>query len=100
DGALLWPGYGENARVLRWIVERVNGEAAALDSAIGKLPPASALDTAGLAVDEETLARLLSVDARAWRRETELIADYLDGIGERLPGELREQHRALVGRLG
>ncbi|MGC0318495.1 phosphoenolpyruvate carboxykinase (GTP) [Kitasatospora acidiphila] len=99
-GELMWPGYAENARVLKWIVGRVNGDAAAHDTPIGKLPPVAAIDTDGLTVTDEAMAQLLAVEPESWLQEVELIAEYLDGFGDRTPPELWEQHRALVERLG
>jgi len=98
-GRFLWPGFGENARVLKWIVDRLEGRAAAVDSAIGRLPAPGSLDISGLAVTEADLAQLLSVDAQIWRNEAALIAPAYEAFGERLPMPLWLQHRALVQRL-
>ena len=98
DGRFLWPGFGENLRVLRWIIERCAGTAGAIETPIGFLPEAGAIDLAGLDVRPETLEQLLAVDPAQWRIEFESIGEYLDGYGDRLPKALRaELERAVSG---
>ena len=99
DGKFMWPGFGENSRVLKWVVERVNGEGEAVDTAIGRVPTPAALDTTGLDIDEATLAELLRVDNAAWRSEVPQIEAHYDKIGERLPAELRDELTELEKRL-
>ncbi|MFC6082341.1 phosphoenolpyruvate carboxykinase (GTP) [Sphaerisporangium aureirubrum] len=99
SGRFLWPGFGENSRVLKWIVERLNGRAEAVETPIGLLPPAGALDTTGLDIAEDDLATLLSVDRDAWRQETELIPEHFATFGDHLPEGLWEEYHALVERL-
>jgi phosphoenolpyruvate carboxykinase (GTP) len=99
DGSFLWPGFGENSRVLKWVLERVAGVADAVDTPIGRVPTAAALDTDGLAVDEGTVTELLRVDAEAWRQEIPLIEEHYRFIGERLPPELADELRELEKRL-
>src|SRR6266496_3783604 len=99
-GRFLWPGYGENIRVLKWIMERLAGEAAAFRSPVGNLPAPGALDTDGLDIAESDLDVLLSVDADAWRREAALIPEYFHTFDGHLPGELWDMYRDLVDRLG
>jgi phosphoenolpyruvate carboxykinase (GTP) len=103
DGSFLWPGFGENSRVLKWIVERVAagdaGDAGAVETPIGYVPAEGAIDTSGLDVDPATMAKLLEVDAEAWRVEVPLIEDHYAGLGERLPAELKEELRELEKRL-
>ena len=88
DGSFLWPGFGDNSRVLKWVLERLEtGESAdAVETPIGLVPTADALDTDGLDIDADVLAELLSVDAESWRQEIPLIEEHFDFIGERLPG--------------
>ncbi|RCG31330.1 phosphoenolpyruvate carboxykinase (GTP) [Sphaerisporangium album] len=100
SGRFLWPGFGENIRVLKWIVERLNGEADAVETPIGLLPAEGALDVQGLGLGEEELGTLLSVDREVWRQEAALIPDFFETFGAHLPGELWEEHRSLVARLG
>ena len=99
SGRFLWPGFGENLRVLRWIADRCTGVAEATETPIGWLPTAQGLDTNGLDVDTATLDALLSVDADAWQSEMQQVGDYLDSFGERLPDALRAQQRDVSDRL-
>jgi phosphoenolpyruvate carboxykinase (GTP) len=99
EGAFLWPGFGDNSRVLKWVLERVNGEGEAVDTAIGRVAAPEAIDTTGLDLDATTLAQLLRVDNESWRQEIPLIEAHYAGIGERLPHELRDQLAALEKRL-
>ena len=99
DGKFVWPGYGENARVLKWIVERLEGEAEAVDTPIGRLPTAASLDTTGLGLTDAQLNLLLSVDATVWQEEAALIPAAYEKFGDRMPKALWDQHSALVGRL-
>ncbi|MFI6485797.1 phosphoenolpyruvate carboxykinase (GTP) [Nonomuraea sp. NPDC050663] len=97
DGRFIWPGFGENSRVLKWIVDRLNGEAAAIPSPIGLLP--KELDTEGLEIAPEDLETLLSVDTEVWREEASLIPAHFETFGDHLPKELWEEYQALVDRL-
>ncbi len=99
DGRFLWPGFGENLRVLRWIAERCQGNADAVETPIGLLPTAESLDTKGLAIDAQTLSTLLAVDNAAWRDEMASVAEYLDSYGDRLPAQLRAQKDAVSKAL-
>jgi phosphoenolpyruvate carboxykinase (GTP) len=100
DGKWLWPGYGDNSRVLEWMCERVEGRAGAQPTAIGNLPNAADLDLAGLELPAEDLAELLRVDADAWRAELPDIEQHFAKFGDRLPERLSEQVGALRERLG
>ncbi|MCI3179326.1 phosphoenolpyruvate carboxykinase (GTP) [Caulobacter sp. CCUG 60055] len=99
DGKFVWPGYGENSRVLKWIVERLDGAAGAEDTPIGRVPAREALDVAGLGLSDAQLDLLLSVDVDVWKEEAALIPAFYDRFGERLPQALREEHVALAARL-
>jgi phosphoenolpyruvate carboxykinase (GTP) len=99
DGKFAWPGFGENSRVLKWITERLNGEAAAQATPIGNLPADGALDTSGLAVSDADLAVLLSVDAGAWQDEADHTREYFTTFGSHLPGAMWDEHEALLERL-
>ena len=99
DGGWLWPGFGENSRVLKWIVERVTGKAAAVETPIGYLPATGAIDTDGLDVTEEQMAELLSVDVEEWLNEIGSIREHYARFGERLPAVLSEELAALEARL-
>jgi aspartate/methionine/tyrosine aminotransferase len=91
NGDYLWPGYGENLRVLEWILDRCRGEARAQRTAIGHVPADDSLDLAGLAVSDETMEKLLAVDSGEWLAETESVAEFFTQFGDRFPRELREQ---------
>ncbi|MGW0941813.1 phosphoenolpyruvate carboxykinase (GTP) [Streptomyces sp. NPDC002623] len=99
-GKFVWPGFGENSRVLKWIVERLDGKAEGVETAIGVLPAKGALDTAGLALAEEDLDFLLTVDKEVWREEAALVPEHLNTFGDHTPKELWDEYRALVQRLG
>ena len=98
-GKFVWPGYGENSRVLKWIVERLEGSAAANDTPIGRTPARESLDTSGLNLSDEQLGLLLTVDPSVWKEEAALIAPDYAKFGDRLPETLWAQHRALLERL-
>jgi phosphoenolpyruvate carboxykinase (GTP) len=100
DGKFVWPGFGDNSRVLKWIVQRLEGEVEANETAIGRLPKPGDLDTSGLSLSSEQLNLLLSVDAEVWREEAALIPPAYEKFGERLPDELWRQYEALTARLG
>jgi len=99
DGGFLWPGFGENLRVLRWIIERCENRAEARETPIGFLPKPSDIDTHGLDIAGETMEALLAVDNAQWLAEMEHIGDYLESYGERLPEDLRQQHAKVVAAL-
>ncbi|MFH9861665.1 phosphoenolpyruvate carboxykinase (GTP) [Streptomyces sp. NPDC017202] len=100
DGRFVWPGFGENSRVLKWIVERLDGSAEGVETPIGILPAPGALDTEGLDLDGKDLDFLLTVDKEIWREEAALIPDHLNTFGDHTPKELWDEYRALVQRLG
>ena len=100
NGKFLWPGFGENIRVLKWIMERLSGDAAAVRSPIGHLPAPGALDTDGLHISEADLAVLLSFDAAAWKQEAAHIPEYFRTFDRHLPSELWDEYHDLVDRLG
>ncbi|MFF4748776.1 phosphoenolpyruvate carboxykinase (GTP) [Streptomyces sp. NPDC002514] len=100
DGRFVWPGFGENSRVLKWIVERLNGTAEGVETPIGILPSKAALDTAGLELTDAQLDFLLTVDPEVWREEAALVPEHLNTFGDHTPRELWDEYRALVQRLG
>jgi len=100
EGKWLWPGFGENSRVLKWIVDRLEGRAVGQRTPIGVLPGDGELDLAALDVPAEDLELLLSVDAEVWQQEAALIPEFFDQFGDHLPAEIRQEHAALVERLG
>ena len=98
DGHFLWPGFGENSRVLAWVFRRCDGEAEAVESPIGLIPAPGAIDTEGLDIAEEDLAKVLSVDAGAWAAQLPQYHEHYAKF-ERLPAELHAQLKALEARL-
>ncbi len=100
EGDFLWPGFGENSRVLKWIVERIDGHAAALETPIGHVPAPGALDTDGLDVTDEQLADALHVDAEEWRAEIPQIQEWFEQFGDHLPAVLWTELDGLKARLG
>ncbi|XOV87537.1 MAG: phosphoenolpyruvate carboxykinase (GTP) [Pseudomonadota bacterium] len=98
-GRFIWPGFGENSRVLKWIFERCEGTADAIETPIGNLPTLDALDLDGLDLTEEQTAGLLRVEIDGWLSEIPLIDAYYDKFGDRMPEALRDELRALKDRL-
>ena len=99
DGNFLWPGFGENSRVLEWICRRLDGDASGEDTAIGVVPRPDDLTLDGLDVSADDVAAALEVDAAAWKAELPGVREYFAGFGERMPRELVEQLDALEARL-
>jgi phosphoenolpyruvate carboxykinase (GTP) len=99
DGKWLWPGFGENSRVLKWIIERLEGKAEATKTAIGHTPTAASLDLDGLKIDGRDLDILLSADTETWKQEASMMPAHLESFGEHLPKELWDEYHALVARL-
>ena len=100
NNKFLWPGFGDNLRVLDWILKRCNGKAEAAETPIGNLPKAKDLNLAGLDIAPQALEQLLSVDATEWRAEAADMNKYLDEFGARTPAALRAEVQALQKRLG
>src|SRR5215470_8692889 len=99
NGKFLWPGYGDNSRVLKWIFERCDGKVHAVDTPIGRLPEPSNLDTHGLELAPENVARVLSVDIDGWLQEVPLIEKHFAQFGTHLPDGLRDEVESLTRRL-
>ncbi|MGE5764457.1 MAG: phosphoenolpyruvate carboxykinase (GTP) [Mycobacterium leprae] len=100
NGKFIWPGFGDNARVLAWIVERLEGEADAVDTPIGEVPTRESLDLSGLDLSDHAIELLLTVDPQAWKQEAETIPPHYEQFGDKLPRELWEEYDALKKRLG
>jgi phosphoenolpyruvate carboxykinase (GTP) len=98
-GTFLWPGFGENSRVLEWIFRRLDGEASGAITPIGVVPEPDDLDLEGLRVDAGSLAAALAVDPQEWRHELPALRASFDALGERLPRGLRDQLEGLEERL-
>ena len=99
NGKFIWPGFGDNSRVLKWIVGRLEGEAEAVDSPIGRLPTRDSLDISGLKLTDRQLDLLLTVDREVWAEEAATIPASYEKFGTRLPQALWNQYEALVKRL-
>jgi len=99
NGNFMWPGFGDNMRVLNWILDRCEGKADATEAAIGYLPKKTDLDLTGLDIDDAALTELLSVDKEIWAEEAEGIQEYFAQFGDRLPKELTKQLEALKENL-
>jgi phosphoenolpyruvate carboxykinase (GTP) len=100
DGRWLWPGYGENSRVLEWVFERVSGRGDAVETPIGFVPAAGAIDLNGTDVSKEDMEELLSVSTEEWRNEVPGIEEHFARFGDRLPQQLRDSLAELSARLG
>ena len=98
-GRFVWPGFGDNSRVLKWIVDRLEGHAEASDTPIGRVPSRESLDVSGLGLTEDQLDLLLTVDTDVWREEAALIGPAYEKFGDRLPQDLWQEYQALVSRL-
>jgi phosphoenolpyruvate carboxykinase (GTP) len=99
DGRFVWPGFGENSRVLKWIVERLSGDAAAVETPVGNLPAPGALDLDGLRISQADLDLLLTVDPQDWKLEADRMPEFFAMFGEHLPERLWELHQDLIDRL-
>src|SRR5690606_27322029 len=93
DGKFLWPGFGDNLRVLEWMIKRVEGKVEAVETPIGALPAVDDLDLDGISLTGEAREVLFGYDREGWRTEFDGIGEYLDGYGERMPAELTAEHR-------
>ncbi|WP_411287284.1 phosphoenolpyruvate carboxykinase domain-containing protein, partial [Phenylobacterium sp.] len=98
-GKFVWPGYGENIRVLKWIVERLDGVAEAVETPIGRLPAPGALDVSGLGLTQAQLDLLLTVDVDLWLQDAALIPAFYETFGTHTPKALWSEYEALVTRL-
>jgi phosphoenolpyruvate carboxykinase (GTP) len=99
DGNFVWPGFGENSRVLAWIVGRLTGDAQAVDTPIGRLPAPGELDLAGLDLPDDVVAELFAVDADSWLAEADLTQEYYAKFGDHVPDALHAQLADLRTRL-
>jgi phosphoenolpyruvate carboxykinase (GTP) len=100
DGGFLWPGFGENSRVLKWVTERIDGQAAAVETPIGHVPTPESLDTEGLDLTRAQLEAALRVDPEEWRAEIPQITEWFDRFADTLPTTLWTELDGLKARLG
>jgi phosphoenolpyruvate carboxykinase (GTP) len=99
EGRFMWPGFGENSRVLKWVFERCENKADAIETPIGNLPAIDALDFTGLDLDDATRATLLRVDLDGWLQEIPLIRQYYEQFGEHMPSQLIDEVKSLQSEL-
>lgn len=99
DGRFLWPGFGDNIRVLEWMLKRVTGQAGASETPVGNLPRREDIDTTGLDLPAADLDALLAVDVDGWREELRLIGEYLEGFGPRMPAALKQEQARVAAAL-
>jgi phosphoenolpyruvate carboxykinase (GTP) len=99
EGGFLWPGFGENSRVLKWVFERLDDKAGYVETPLGRMPTAEAIDTTGLDLSQEALDQLLKVEVEGWLNEIPGIEEHYAQFGDRLPQELREELEQLKDRL-
>ncbi len=100
DGSFLWPGFGENSRVLKWVIERIEGKAAAVETPIGHVPTVESLDLEGLDLSPDEVAAALAVDAEEWKAEVPQITEWFEKFGDKLPAMLWTELDGLKARLG
>jgi phosphoenolpyruvate carboxykinase (GTP) len=100
DGGFLWPGFGENSRVLKWVIERIDGQVGAVETPIGYVPSPEDLDTEGLDLTREQVEAALKVDVEEWKQEIPQITEWFEKFGETLPGVLWTELDGLKARLG
>ncbi|MGA9714504.1 MAG: phosphoenolpyruvate carboxykinase (GTP) [Aeromicrobium sp.] len=100
DGGFLWPGFGENSRILKYVIERVEGKVEAIETPIGMVPPASSIDTDGLDVSTEQLEKALAVNVDEWAAEIPQINEWFEKFGDTLPAVLWTELDGLKARLG
>jgi phosphoenolpyruvate carboxykinase (GTP) len=99
DGSFLWPGFGENSRVIAWIIGKVSGETLGSDSPLGQLPAIGELDLSGLDVNQETMDKLFAIDSASWAAEIDTIKDFFEEFGDELPAELKTELAELDQRI-
>jgi phosphoenolpyruvate carboxykinase (GTP) len=99
EGKFLWPGYGDNVRVLKWVFERTEGADIANETAIGFVPKEGTIDVSGLNEGAKNIPELIKVDKNEWLAELELINEHYAAFGDRLPAEMKKQHEGLAARL-
>jgi phosphoenolpyruvate carboxykinase (GTP) len=100
DGKFLWPGFGENSRVLEWVFRRCDGESETVDSPLGLLPADGELNTDGLDISPEAMKELLTIDDEELRAQLPQVEEHLERFGDDLPDEINAQFEALKQRLG
>lgn len=98
-GGFIWPGYGDNIRVMKWIIDRIYGRVGAKETPIGLMPYLKDLEVQGLNIPQGNLERLFEVKPSDWKAELDDIQKFLDQFGEHTPAEIRQEHRSLCEKL-
>jgi phosphoenolpyruvate carboxykinase (GTP) len=96
----MWPGYRENSRIIKWMIDRIEGKTGARESEIGLFPQEGAIDLTGLDVKKETMNRLLSVDKEEWKKEVVMIEEFYSKFGDKIPRDLRDSLKELKDKIG
>jgi phosphoenolpyruvate carboxykinase (GTP) len=99
DGRFLWPGYGENVRILKWIVDRIHGTGKAVETPVGYLPAPGSMDLDGLGVSPAQLAAALRIDGDEWRPALDELGSFYAQFGDRLPAPIRQMREQTLARL-
>jgi phosphoenolpyruvate carboxykinase (GTP) len=99
NGRFLWPGFGENIRVLKWIIDRIKNRAEGKDTPIGIVPRPEDIDTSGLDISKKALEKLLSVDIKEWKNEIQDIKKFLDTFGSKIPQDILEEYQKLYNQV-
>ena len=99
DGKIIWPGFGENSRVLKWITERIEGKVEAAESVMGNVARAEDIDLTGLDIDKADVEAVLEVDPADWARGIEGNSEYLQWLGSRVPQEILDEFEAFKERV-
>jgi phosphoenolpyruvate carboxykinase (GTP) len=99
QGKFMWPGFGDNLRVLRWIIARCKGGGEAQETPIGYVPKAASLAGDGLNIAQSDLNQLVAIDREGWKQNLKSQGDYFDTFGDHLPEGIKEEHKALANRL-
>jgi phosphoenolpyruvate carboxykinase (GTP) len=99
DGGFLWPGFGENSRVLKWVIERLEGTAAAVETPVGHVPTPDSLDVSGLDMSREQVEQALAVKPEEWREEIPQITEWFEKFGDKLPSTMWDELEILKSRL-
>ncbi|MDP2943170.1 MAG: phosphoenolpyruvate carboxykinase domain-containing protein, partial [Candidatus Omnitrophota bacterium] len=99
EGEFIWPGFGENIRVLKWIVDRVNNRVGAKETPLGLIPELNDLDLQGLNIDKEKFKKLFEIKPSQWQEELQEMGSFLNQFGKRLPLEIQQEYKKLEGQL-
>jgi phosphoenolpyruvate carboxykinase (GTP) len=100
NGRFMWPGFRDNSRIIKWMIDRIEGKTGAKESEIGLFPEENAIDLSGLDIKKETMEKLLKVDKEDWKREVLMIEEFYAKFGDKIPQDLRNHLTELKKKLG